>query len=409
MKKYLKFEYLYLVVILIWQPLQIFVLKVDAGGRMITLLTIIIISSLLYEKRLLSLFKKPLVIWFCWIIYVFINGFFNGYGFDMPTYSFVTFMIVPLVVMIVISSVKQKNRWILLDVLSVGMVISLLLIFLFDKSDSEYYDRLGTDLNSNEIGQMALVILMLFYYIFFSNRMSFLKLILLSLIPVIIIVKTGSRTAFGGLLMLALTHIAVNRSNNWLKNLVKYLGVILFLFFSIIFVLNDTPLGERILSTTEEGEEIGLETGNDFLNKFGDRGYFYYHGWIVFLENPLFGVGLGNFINHNENSMVQHSEYMVELSELGIIGFAIFFLFFLFIYMDLFRIYGIFGNKKYVRLFTIYLFIILLMFSSIPLNNKPYIFVVFGIIIGFIKDEKQRIVKIDELSRYLKKSSLFKH
>jgi O-antigen ligase len=373
--------------VLVWEPLQKLILNIDGSGITISFLVFMLILILLRKNYVAGYaFKKPLVIWGLWIGYSFINTSLKGYGYDVPGYSFFTQIFVPLALMLIINIEYVKNSQKLLNVLAFGMYVSLLIILLFSKQIIA--GRVGRDINFNTAGIMATVLLMILYFKYFHNEVSGKKFIILSLIPTIAVVSTGSRTAFGGLFILVLAHWFINRSNSNLKNIFRLLIGFVIVAVPINYILNSTALGERILSTTEQGAKIEVSTGNPILDKFGDRGMFYYTGWQVFKKNPVTGIGLGNYKFYNEDELVQHSEYMIQLTELGIIGFGLFIFFYYVIFMNIRKLRFLGVHRKDIELLMAYIVIILTMITATRMFREWYLFSVVGLVTGYIANER---------------------
>jgi O-antigen ligase len=273
-----------------------------------------------------------------------------------------------------------------------GLYLAIILILLFE-TETEH-GRTGGELNSNTIGTMATVLCMLLYLKYYKHQLKALWFIILISLPIFTIISTGSRTAFGGLALLLGLHFFINRSRNVLITISKIVLPALILILAFNYLLENTGLGERILSTTEQSEGMDFETGNPILDKFGDRGIFYYRGWEVFIEQPLTGIGLGNFKDYNENKLAQHSEYMIQLTELGLIGFTLFFLFYLSIFKNLFRIKNILINKRENELFIGYVLIILLMITATRMYQVGYFFAIIGVTIGYFTKQKFLIQRV---------------
>jgi O-antigen ligase len=381
------FEYFYIVFILIWEPLQRFVLKVDGAGITISIFTIFLFFKLLKKSIFTKVaFSKPLIIWGVWVIYAFLNTVVIGMEYDIPYYTFFTLLFVPYILMVNINILSITNPKILLNVLIFGLYLSIVLILILNNNPNTN-DRLGGGMNSNTIGMMAAVLSMFLYLKYFNKDISAKVLLVFGIIPVFTIISTGSRTAFGGFLLLMLSHFIINRSRSKLLNLFKISFGILIVLIPLNYILENTNLGERIKSTTEQGDQAQLDTGNVFLDKFGDRGVFYYVGWQVFKENPLNGIGLENYIFYTEGEEEQHSEYMIQLAELGIIGFILFFTFYLTIFNKLRKLKRNSNIRNQVEIYFAFVIIILLMISVTRMYRVGYLFSVIGVVTGYIARE----------------------
>ena len=63
----------------------------------------------------------------------------------------------------------------------------------------------------------------------------------------------------------------------------------------LFWVLKTTEIGSRLSTITTQAEQHTFLQTETAWDLFGDRGYYYYHGWELFLEAPLTGIGLVNF------------------------------------------------------------------------------------------------------------------
>lgn len=387
MIKYLRLEYFFIFMVLIWEPFQRFILKVDGAANTIALLSIGVLSILFTRKNFYkTAFRKPLLVWFVWVIYAFLSTLVNGYSSDLPISSFFLNIFIPFLLMVVISLEFKRNQEGLRNVLIAGLYFSMVLILVYISETEQ--GRIGGEMNSNTIGTMATVLIMLLYYAFYKGQIKLLWFIVLIPIPLFAIISTGSRTAFGGVALLLALHFFINRSRHIILALSKMVLGILLLILPFNYILENTGLGERILSTTTQSDGMAFETGNAFLDSFGDRGFFYYRGWEVFKENPILGIGLGNFKNYNQFELAQHSEYMIQLAELGVIGFLLFFIFYYFIFKYLIILKKKTENKREVELYVGYILIVLLMITATRMYRVWYLFSIIGIVIGYINQKK---------------------
>lgn len=390
MLKYLRFEYFFIVIVLIWLPFQKFILKVDGAANSVLILTLILLVFQIIKRSFYkTAFKQPLSIYSIWLGYASLNALIQGYYFETSFITLFLTIAVPFVLMIIISLEFIRDEKNLLNVLSGSLYLSVVLVLVFIGETEG--GRAGGDLNSNTIGTMATILIMLLYLKFYRQSLTLIQFLLLTIIPVFTIISSGSRTAFGGIVILFIIHFIINRSRNIFKTLAKIsFGLILF-FIPFYFILENTNLGERVLNTTEQNEGMAFKTGNPILDKFGDRGIFYYQGWIVFQENPITGVGLGNFRKHNQFDLAQHSEYMIQLSELGIIGFLLFAFFYFKIFKKLRKIHKripYLRKKREAELYFFYTIVILLMITATRMYRVWFLFVIIGLVIGFINKNR---------------------
>ena len=376
--------------IIVWVPLNRFILKADGAARSITVLTIFLIIYLSLKKDFLKIaVSKPLIIWGLWVIYAFFNTMYKGFEGELPVLSFLTLLAVPYILMVLISYLSLKNYHELINVLIVGFYLGLIIIVVLNNNSFED-ERYGGEMNSNTVGLMSLVLMMFIYLKYFFKRISFNLFLIISGMPVVLIILTSSKTAFGGLILLFFSHLVVNRSKSTIKNIFKSLAAIILLLIPLNYLINNTELGERILNTTEAGEELGIDTGNEFLNKFGDRGLYYYFGWKVFEDNPVTGIGLNNYKSYMDEEYSLHTEYMIQLAELGIIGFTLFFIFYFSIIKNLLGLRKMRIKRKSIEINLAFIIILLLMITATRMFVIWYLYTVVGIVVGFVTKEKNK-------------------
>jgi O-antigen ligase len=149
--------------------------------------------------------------------------------------------------------------------------------------------------------------------------------------------------------------------------------------------------------------EQEVDVSGTIFEKFGDRGQFYVLGFELFKENPINGIGLGNFINYH-GSLVLHSEYMIQLCELGLIGALIFAVFYIWIGKGLSFCwkYGP-DNRKITEAYVAGLLIILFVGFVLFEYANPVIFILLGAIIAYIKNYRRELISKKILKYYEKK------
>ena len=380
-----------------WVPLNRFIFEADGAARSITVLTIFLITYLSLKKEFLKIaINKPLIIWGIWVLYAFFNTLYKGWEDELPVYSFFTLLFVPYVLMVLIVFLCKKNYHELLNVLIFGFYLSLIIIVLFNRNSFED-NRYGGDMNSNTVGLMSLVLTMFVYLKYFFKRISFSFFLVMVIMPLTLLILSGSKTAFGGLILLYLSHLIVNRSKSTIKNIIRSLAGIILLIIPFNYLINSTELGERISKTTEAGEELGIDTGNEFLNKFGDRGLYYYFGWKVFEKNPVTGIGLNNYKSYMDEEYSLHTEYMIQLAELGLIGFFLFLSFYFFIFKSILRLRKIKIKRKNIEMNLALLIILLVIITTTRMFVIWYLYTIVGVVIGFVYNQNNKSDKMNSI------------
>ena len=373
---------------IIWEPLRVFHVHVDANGRFVMML--LVSGCLMSMKQFIKLsFKSILGIYALLSIYIIINALIK----DTPAVWGTPFVIIrnvisPVLLMYLIIGMAQYSLDKTLRVVIVAMYIFSLLCGLNDVAQEE---RLGTDINANTIALNAMFCIwgIVFYHI--RSRISLIWTILLSIYPAYLIFQTGSRTALAVGMLVIIANAIVNtkpRSSSYIKLIIG--GIIVYAAYS--YVIENTYIGERLAGTTTQTEGTTRETGT-LLDVFGDRGYQYYVSWPYFLDNFWTGIGLRKWIAHSPTGHVFHSEYLVQYCENGIIAFVIYMLFF---YK---MIIGLIKSKKFYVSYKNNINFILVAIAGIMVINLFYwsfnqyqFFVFYGLALAFCIG-KQNIVK----------------
>lgn len=333
MIKYLKIEYLYIIIMIIWYPLQYFILKVDGAGRTLVFLSIITFLYYLNTWSFRSIVSlRPLVIWGIWIIYAFIDTMILGYkSTEISPPLFFFSLLSPLLLMIVIYFGLYNDRKTTLNVIIAVLYAHLILVTIFSSKMHSARGTLGSELDENFVAISTAILVFFLMLKRLYKEISGVGFALSLILPTAIIVLSGSRTGFACLLILIIGAIMSRRSKYGVVNFMTLLVVSGFLYAGYNYVIKNTILGERIRMTSSQimGDE-SLFSGTA-LDKLGDRGIFYYRGYKLFEEHPVSGIGLGNFRYEGGLNLVMHSEYMIQLCELGVIGSLIFLIFYIWV------------------------------------------------------------------------------
>jgi O-antigen ligase len=396
--KYLNLRYIFIFIVCIWAPLQSYVLKID--GAQLSLLFLAVLICAIYlnvESFRTNLLSTPFMYWFIWVIYAFTNTLTLGGYLNLPNLSFFTMLFIPLVVIWFINAVQYQDRKYIFNIIIIGLFIRIFLNYIFESSNLQNFgDRLGGTLNPNEIAVSAVVLICFIFLKYFHNEIRLSYMIILISFPVFIIILAGSRGSFGALLLLIIAFFVIIRTEKRWNNFAILLFSLILIYCLLTYILANTNLGTRLSETFSQGENFtGPKSNSTLLNKFGDRGLFYQLGYDIFLTHPLRGIGLGNFIKYS-GSVVQHSEYMIQLCELGLIGSTLFILFYGYIGRNLFYLRRILPIERklieaYIGVFCVILFLALSLFQY----TLVVFFLLSGSLIGFVRDLKSKISNYD--------------
>jgi O-antigen ligase len=218
-------------------------------------------------------------------------------------------------------------RWRDPDLPFFGMIICALVLSIYGTATGMIYQSINAAnyyrysaylTNPNTLAQYALLAIMgsmLFWHKAKKLRRVILMVLVASL--TFVIVFSGSRKAFLGLLLFWVVWGWFCYRHTFLKHPARILFALAFLlavYFLVDYVWESTYMGYR-LQVTFAGQ-----------NFFGDaRTTMYEEGWKLFYENPIAGIGMGNYRVYSSLDAYSHSDYMEVLASTGVVGFLLYF------------------------------------------------------------------------------------
>ena len=292
------------------------------------LLTILLtIYYFLSHRSEFSLIRryKPFYIYSCLLIYHCINCYVQQVPLGEDTsgnyfYFFLQFFPNLCVLFLTyVTFIKDEKRT--LKLLLYAFSFYMLLAFSQVTPEEGTGRLISSDIHPNMFAQLAGIGLMLgLLYNSFCLH-SKLMTIAVWVLPVASILGCGSRNGLS-LLFLAITAFFVSNIISTGINYKKVASFILALFcisFIIIYIINNTEVGQRMVDMQSKANEYEMHTGT-ILDILGEREVYYILGWYNFVSNPVFGIGLRNFAYYNNFIHPLHSEYMIHLCEGGFVG-----------------------------------------------------------------------------------------
>lgn len=294
---------------------------------------------LMRESEFKDLFcSKPCVFFVLLVIYHMINCYCQvdssvlakseGFSSFVALWNSVTpnALILCLVPYLLLLNEKKTHKFILAGYV-VFIIVGIILLRLTGDSSNRMK---GGVIHPNALAQACGMGLMYFAYLKYRYSISYIKLLFFSILPIMGIILSTSRNGFSLVAIFFLTVCVApffSKENNTESHNMRISVIILavIVFFSLVYVLDNTEVGGRI-KDTDETTVTELETGTplDFL---GERAWYYYFGWKDFLENPFFGIGLWHFQTYNDFAFPLHSEYMIHIAEGGTLGALLYFSF----------------------------------------------------------------------------------
>jgi O-antigen ligase len=382
------FNFFYIFIVLIWEPLQSYILHIDGMRRTLFFLTIpVLITNILFSSNFKKLlFYKPITFWGIWVIYSMINSLIKGSPYEgVNIIFFIGDFFVAFIVMIVICNEYLKNGSKLLKFLTITIFVYVLMgvsnINIGVLGNERFIDdKLGNLLPLN------IVLLIFFICLRFVRKEIRFWIVLVMLISLLlIIVFSGTRKALGGALIIIIGTVLSFVKFKSIKNNLIIGSLFFFLFIGYNYVIENTIIGDRMSEVDEVGW-IYNTTNYPILNLLGDRSYHYILGWDIFTKNPITGIGLGNFKSITLTDEYIHSEYIVQLAECGLIGSILFLIFIFWIGLNLFKCWKDNSLPRNNSMIIIGGFLAILFIGFTTwIYSIPFFFVGFGIIIGYLK------------------------
>jgi O-antigen ligase len=185
--------------------------------------------------------------------------------------------------------------------------------------------------NPNYAGFLCLYGLFgLAYFLWYRKRqgLTFWPLLALPFI-VITLVLSGSRKSLAsfGVFALMWALLAYGRAKAFkARSVLVLVAVAAALYVSGRFVVEKTHAGERFRRSAA--------TPSLDVSRFE----LYQEGWTMFLQSPVRGVGLGNFVTRSSGAAYAHSDSIEVLATTGFVGFVLYFSIYLVLWLRLRRI-----------------------------------------------------------------------
>jgi O-antigen ligase len=200
--------------------------------------------------------------------------------------------------------------------------------------DANYHQTKGITGNPNDFAYLILLAVPALLY-FFRKRASLMRRGILAAIlafMVLGILASGSRKTFVGFVALILLWM-------WMcykKDLSRKPGLAFTLVFIIVtvsfltnYMLANTYMGKRF--------KIDLVEKREYVED-NIRIMLYQEGFEMIKNNPIFGVGLGNFQALSKIGTESHSDYIEIAACTGIVGFLLYFSIYVLLWQRLSRI-----------------------------------------------------------------------
>lgn len=372
---------------LIAQWCIMYYIRIPGFSSIFQLLPLLLLIKLPDRQFRNIVFFKPCLFFVLLTIYQMANCYFQVPSSDLAnssglsTHSGIWGAVMPNPLLLcLIPFAMQNNKKKTLNYVFWGYIVYIVLGVIIMKTTGDASNRMKNgSIHPNVVAQSCGMGLMFLAYYKELYNITYKKLFLLSVIPIFGIIISTSRN---GLLLVAFFVMTVFLAQFFKKGeisrrLFHILIICLLALFFGNYILNNTEIGTRMLET-DDTVVSELKTGT-VLDLLGERAWYYYIGWLNFLDNPIFGIGLWHFDSYNGGfGFPLHTEYMIHLTEGGIIGA---FLYFCFLFYSLKYIIAAFIHEKNAINFTTLMMFLSYMFVGITAREfyNQFFYPVLGV------------------------------
>mgnify|MGYP001286222188 FL=1 len=306
--------------------------------------------------------EKIIIFFFSFIILIFP---FESIDFDnafLYYLSFFRFVLMLFGIIIFIDKENKKNNILFKIYKSYVLILTVILIDVLVEYfsgynllgySSEYIGRIASFTNDELIIGYISSFLILFTLGFILKKTNNFYFFVIISVFIIISFLIGERSNFIKLLILSITSILILFicSNKFkTKNLLIIVPLILVLLIAFIETTKNTKPGKKLYNTfdnliVKDNNKISLNLKEEFYNS--RHAYHYITAYKIFLEYPVFGIGINNFFleSSKEKYMIKgygpasnhpHQIYLEIISEVGLTGLIYFvFIFFYPVYLSI--------------------------------------------------------------------------
>lgn len=272
------------------------------------------------KKKKSDILKHPIFICYAWfLIYIIISGFIQPGSFTRENFTvFISQFCLGYATVVLVDSPKRFRLVVWAALLSIGFVACKSIVSYSSMQSSARMSGASYDPNFFAIGLLPFIGIS--FYNVNAERTRLLKLISLACFVVLTcaLVITVSRGGILGLAGMALFA--------FLKSKKKGISI-LFLAIGALILISFMPqqVWERFKQTKIENVEVHNSTTESTERRL----LLVKAAWSMFLDHPIFGVGVGNYYwecgsYQRVFSGRAHMTYLEIMAELGIIGFLIF-------------------------------------------------------------------------------------
>lgn len=356
----------------------------------IILIIFIVLEGISILKKKKIKFCVPIILSFTFAFYCFLSNFWaiNSYiaiNQSKTLFLLSTFLLITYNYFI---DLENGEEYILKSIMYAGTLFSIYVIMYY--GIGEYFSRLisgermGTEINNvNAIGlQTSISFLIAIFYSVYDKKKMY---ILLSIIPLIVSLGTGSRKVLI-LIAIGIVLLFILKRNNRINFLetIRKICIFIIIVGVVSFVIR-LPMFSTISQRFES--MTNFVTGNGKVdNSTLLRNEFNKIGFEQFLKKPILGIGIGNsgYVTIQVNRYFftyLHNNFIELLACGGIIGFTLYYSVYIYIFYYCFKFLNS-RNEYIIATLIIFITNTILEYGLVAYYSKTtYFYILFGLVV----------------------------
>ena len=271
--------------------------------------------------------KKILIIFFSFIIFIFP---FDSINFENSFLKYLSFFrfILMMIGLIIFFEKENRNNLFLFQIYKTYIVILTIIIidtlieYYFGSNllgfSSPYKGRIASFTNDELIIGYIYCFITLFTLVFIYKKTNHYFFWIIACALLIISFTIGERSNFIKLTLLIITFSVAHFfyfKKFKIKNLIILFSIIIIFFISLYKFTINTPQGNKLFFIDDliisKNDKISFNFKGRFLQS--NHAAHYIAAYNVFLNHPIFGVGINNF--HNEAKKKKYEDHDLEMTE----------------------------------------------------------------------------------------------
>lgn len=389
------FNYFYISIFILWVPLQRYYLQVDGAGRIVFVLSVIVllvnISCFKRDKEILR--STAYYIWMALLIFSLINSLNKGFISENGLFGFIKDNFFNPFVFLTATTIELRRDGIKL--LKCIFAISILYLLIgYTNIVGDTAERMGAIELGNLLPLTAVMTMFISCVLHSKHHLSGSIFWIVIFLILLLIIASGTRKALGAYLVLFVGYSFSRYGKLKIPSMLTLALLAVIVYMVSQYIMSNTLIGFRIQTSAENVEVQLCENRrlNNFLTSFlGDRSIQYYEATQLFLANKWTGIGLTNYIKYVPDDLRLHTEYMVQLCENGIIGFALLMAYYFNLFRGMSQFWSLHRTDVMMGFFG--LFAILFINFTAWTYNATFAMVFYAIILNYAYNHKFVILK----------------